>query len=65
MKTYCEPVFVAPFGNVTTISVVGFHVEVAFAHIPPTTFQELLLIPFNLHEILRFEILRSEKYFCH
>ena len=37
MKTYCQPVFVAPFGNVTSISVVGFHVEVAFAHIPPST----------------------------
>ena len=36
MKTYCQPVFVAPFGNVTSISVVGFHVEVAFAHIPPS-----------------------------
>jgi len=36
MQTYCQPVFVAPFCNVTSISVVGFHVEVAFAHIPPT-----------------------------
>ena len=36
MKTYCQPVFVAPFGNVTSISVVGFHVEVVFAHIPPS-----------------------------
>ena len=30
-----------------------------------TTFQELLLTPFNLHEILGFEILSSEKHFCH
>jgi len=30
-----------------------------------TTFQELLLTPFTLHEILEFEILSSEKQFCH
>jgi len=30
-----------------------------------TTFQELLLTPFNVHEILGFEILSSEKHFCH
>jgi hypothetical protein len=30
-----------------------------------TTFQELLLAPFNVHEILGFEILSSEKHFCH
>ena len=36
MKKYCQPVFVVPFGHVTSISVVGFHVEVTFAHIPPT-----------------------------
>ena len=30
-----------------------------------TTFQELLLTPFNVHKILRFEILSSEKHFCH
>jgi len=29
-----------------------------------TTFQELLLTPFNVHEILGFEILSSEKRFC-
>jgi len=29
-----------------------------------TTFQELLLTPLNVHEILGFEILSSEKYFC-
>ena len=28
-----------------------------------TTFQELLLTPFNVHEILGFEILSSEKHF--
>ena len=36
MKTYCQPVFVAPFGHVTSISVVGFHVGFTFAHIPPS-----------------------------
>jgi len=30
-----------------------------------TTFQELLLSPFHVHEILGFEILSSEKHFCH
>jgi len=30
-----------------------------------TAFQELLLTPFTLHEILEFEILSSEKHFCH
>jgi len=30
-----------------------------------TTFQELLLTPFKVHEILGFEILSSEKHFCH
>jgi len=30
-----------------------------------TTFQELLLTPFNVHEILGFENLSSEKHFCH
>jgi len=30
-----------------------------------TTFQELLLTPFNVHEILGFQILSSEKHFCH
>jgi len=30
-----------------------------------TTFQELLLTPCNVHEILGFEILSSEKHFCH
>jgi len=30
-----------------------------------TTFQELLLTPFTVHEILGFEILSSEKHFCH
>ena len=30
-----------------------------------TTFQELLLTPFNVHEILGFETLSSVKYFCH
>jgi len=30
-----------------------------------TTFQELLLTIFTLYEILRFEILSSEKHFCH
>jgi len=30
-----------------------------------TTFQELLLTPFNMHEILGFENLSSEKLFCH
>ena len=30
-----------------------------------TTFQELLLTPFNVHEILGFEMLSSEKHFCH
>jgi len=30
-----------------------------------TTFQELLLTPFSLHEILEFSILSSEKHFCH
>jgi len=30
-----------------------------------TTFQELLLTQFNVHEILGFEILSSEKHFCH
>jgi len=30
-----------------------------------TTFQELLLTPFTLHEILEFEILSSGKHFCH
>jgi len=29
------------------------------------TFQEPLLTPFSLHEILGFEILSSEKHFCH
>ena len=29
-----------------------------------TTFQELLLTPFNVPEILGFEILSSEKHFC-
>ena len=29
-----------------------------------TTFQELLPTPLNVHEILGFEILRSEKHFC-
>jgi len=29
-----------------------------------TTFQELLFTPFNVHGILGFEILSSEKYFC-
>jgi len=33
MKTYCQPVFVAPFGHVTSIYVVGFHVDFT---IPPT-----------------------------
>jgi len=28
-----------------------------------TTFQELLLTPFAVHEILEFEILSSEKHF--
>ena len=40
MKTYCQPVFVSPFGHVNqrrrSISVVGFHVGFTFAHIPPT-----------------------------
>jgi len=36
MKTYCQPVFVAPFGHVTSIYVVGFHVDFTFAHIPPS-----------------------------
>jgi len=30
-----------------------------------TTFQELLLTPFTVHEIVGFEILSSEKHFCH
>jgi len=30
-----------------------------------TTFQELLLTPFIVHEILGFEILSSEKHICH
>ena len=30
-----------------------------------TIFQELLLTPFNVHEILGFEILSSEKHSCH
>jgi len=30
-----------------------------------TTSQELLLTPFPVHEILGFEILSSEKHFCH
>jgi len=30
-----------------------------------TTFQELLLTPFTVHEILEFEILSSEKHFSH
>ena len=30
-----------------------------------TAFQELLLTPFNVHEILGIEILSSEKHFCH
>ena len=30
-----------------------------------TTFQEFLLTPFDVHEILGFEILSSEKHFCH
>ena len=30
-----------------------------------TTFQQLLLTPFILHEILGFEILSSEKHFRH
>jgi len=30
-----------------------------------TTFQELLLTPNNVHEILGFEILSSEKHCCH
>jgi len=30
-----------------------------------TTFQKLLLTPFTVHEILEFEILSSEKHFCH
>ena len=29
-----------------------------------TTFQKLLLTPFNVHKILGFEILSSEKHFC-
>ena len=37
MKTYCQPVFVASFGHVTSIYVVGFHVDFTFAHIPPST----------------------------
>ena len=36
----------------------------AFLHlVTHTTFQELVLTPFNLHEILGFEILSSEKHF--
>jgi len=30
-----------------------------------TTFQELLFTPFNVREVLGFEILSSEKHFCH
>ena len=30
-----------------------------------TIFQELLLTPFSGHEILGFEILSSDKHFCH
>jgi len=29
------------------------------------TFQELLITPFTVHEIVGFEILSSEKHFCH
>jgi len=32
--------------------------------LPPSTIQEFLLSPFTLHEILRFDILSSEKHFC-
>jgi len=30
-----------------------------------TTFQELLLTPITVHEILGFDIFSSEKHFCH
>ena len=30
MKTYCQPVFVAPFGHVTSIYLVRFHVRLTF-----------------------------------
>ena len=39
MKTYCQLVFVAPFGHVMSISVFGFHVGFTFAHIPPTVIE--------------------------
>jgi len=37
MKTYCQPVFVVPFGHVTSIYLVWFHVRLTFAHLPPST----------------------------
>ena len=33
-------------------------------NVTQTAFQELLLTPHNVHEILGFEILSSEKHFC-
>jgi len=45
--------------HVTLISEAWLHLETY------TAFQELLLTPFNVHEILGFEISSSEKYFCH
>jgi len=44
MKTYCQPVFVAPFGHVTSISVVGFHVGFTFAHIPPSEAPQMVVL---------------------
>jgi len=41
-------------------------VSEAYLHLlTHTSFQELLLTPFTVHEILGFEILSSEKHFCH
>jgi len=34
--------FVAPFGHVTSISVVGFHVRFTFDHIPPSIDRNLI-----------------------
>jgi len=46
MKTYCQPVFVAPFGHVTSIYVVGFHVDFTFALFP--------LLPPKTNQVAQF-----------
>jgi len=64
-KFFCQHVSIAHYLRVQKICHLTLSSEAHILFFSHPTFQQLHLTPFSRQEILEFEILSSEKHFCH